>query len=136
MKIKELLEQTVAPVPPGQASGDNPTTPTEGPPNTSNTPKITQPTGTAPTTQTPTTGQSKPTLGNQQPQVAAPGPGQPGNPNTPQAGKPMGQPAAQPNPQQQQDQQQLTQLTQQLQALQKQQQSLQQKLGQSQPPQA
>ena len=34
MKIIELLEQTVAPRPPGQPSGDVPTEPTEGPPET------------------------------------------------------------------------------------------------------
>lgn len=133
MKIRELLEQTVAPVPPGQASGSNPTTPTEGPPNTSNTPKVT--TNAAPASQTPGTTQTQPTLGNQNPQSATPGPGQQGNPNSPQVGKPMGSQQQQPDPQQQQAQQEIDQLTNQIQNLQKQQQGLQQKLGQSQTPQ-
>ena len=72
MKIQELLEQTVAPVPPGQPSGDNPTEPTEGPPNTSNTPLTPQPTGA-----TSQAGQNQP-AGNQT------------NPNIPQVGQPMG----------------------------------------------
>jgi len=72
MKIQELLEQTVAPVPPGQPSGDNPTEPTEGPPNTSNTPLTPQPTGA-----TSQAGQNQP-AGSQV------------NPNAPQVGQPMG----------------------------------------------
>ena len=91
MKIQELLEQTVAPVPPGQPSGDNPTTPTEGPPSTSNTPQTPAPTG------------QPPQAGQPPPVASAP------NPNTPQVGKPMGnapvqtpaQPVATPNNQQQ-----------------------------------
>jgi hypothetical protein len=40
MRIQELLEQTIAPQPPGQGQ---PTQPTEGPPATSNTPVLAQP---------------------------------------------------------------------------------------------
>lgn len=39
MKIRELFEQTISPVPPGQSGPLPPTTPTEPAPNTSNTPK-------------------------------------------------------------------------------------------------
>jgi hypothetical protein len=87
MRISELLEQTIAPVPPGQTK---PLPPTEGPPNTSNTPTP-APAGTTPTTAPPAAGTTT--------MPAA-------NPNTPQAGQPMGQ---QPTAQQQQQQQQLTQ---------------------------
>lgn len=45
MKIRELIEQVVSPVPPGAGQKLPPTQPTEGPPNTSNTPKTPQPTG-------------------------------------------------------------------------------------------
>jgi len=79
MKIHELLEQTVAPVPAGQGGPLPATTPTEAPPNTSNTPNTNQPTGSTPTATTPTTTTPAPTGS-----AAAP------NPNTPQVGKPMG----------------------------------------------
>jgi hypothetical protein len=46
MRIQELLEQTIAPQPPGTGQ---PTQPTEGPPNTSNTPDAAQ----QPSTSTP-----------------------------------------------------------------------------------
>ena len=65
MKIFELFEQTVAPVPPGQGAPMPPTQPTTGAPASANT----------------ATGA---TLGNQQPVPPAP------NPNTPQVGQPMG----------------------------------------------
>lgn len=39
MKIRELFEQTIAPVPPGQSGPLPPTSPTEPAPNTSNAPK-------------------------------------------------------------------------------------------------
>jgi len=78
MKIRELLEQTIAPQPPGQGQ---PTQPTEGPPNTSNTPKTPQPTGTAPVA---TAGQTQTT--------AAPQAGQPATAPTPQGGVQTGQP--------------------------------------------
>lgn len=64
MKIFELFEQTIAPVPPGQGAPLPPTQPTTGAPAAANT----------------ATGA---TLGNQEP---APAP----NPNTPQVGQPMG----------------------------------------------
>jgi hypothetical protein len=70
MKIFELFEQTIAPVPPGQGAPLPPTQPTTGAPAAANT----------------ATGA---TLGNQQPvpgQAPAPTP----NPNTPQVGQPMG----------------------------------------------
>ena len=87
MKIQELLEQTVSPQPPGQPSGDRPTEPTEGPPNTSNTPQTPAPTG-----QPPQAGQQPVTPAGQQQPSATQAP----NPNTPQVGKPMGTPTAQP----------------------------------------
>jgi uncharacterized protein YgiM (DUF1202 family) len=55
MKIYELFEQTIAPVPPGQGQQ---LPPTEASPQTSNTPQTTLPTGAPPTTtagQTPVT---------------------------------------------------------------------------------
>ena len=52
MRIKELLEQTVAPQPPGLGSTLPTTQPTEGPPNTSNTPNLTQTQSTATASQT------------------------------------------------------------------------------------
>ena len=51
MKIYELFEQTIAPVPPGQGSKLPTTQPTEPPPQTSNTPQTPAPTGIAPSTQ-------------------------------------------------------------------------------------
>jgi hypothetical protein len=80
MKIYELFEQTVAPVPPGQGAPMPPTQPTTGAPAAANT-------------------ATTATLGNQQPAAGQqPAP----NPNTPQVGQPMG--AA--NPQQAQQIQQ------------------------------
>lgn len=72
MKINELVEAMISPQPPGQPSGDNPTEPSEGPPNTTNTPLTPQPTGS-----TSQAGQNQP-AGDQT------------NPNTPQVGQPMG----------------------------------------------
>lgn len=68
MRIFELFEQTIAPVPPGQGAPLPPTQPTTGAPASANT----------------ATGA---TLGNQQP---APGQAPAPNPNTPQVGQPMG----------------------------------------------
>jgi hypothetical protein len=85
MKIRELLEQTIGSVPPGQGK---PLPPTEGPPNTSNTPNTTQPAGTPVST-----------LGNQQSTAA------PANPNAP-AGTPAAGTAQTTNPAQTQQMQQ------------------------------
>jgi hypothetical protein len=82
MRISELLEQTIAPVPPGQTK---PLPPTAASPNTPTTPP---PAGTPP------------------PPPPPAGTTPPANPNTPQVGQPMAQ---QPTAQQQQQQQQLTQ---------------------------
>jgi len=79
MKIRELLEQTVAPVPPGQGGPMPATTPTEAPPNTSNTPNTNQPTGGTPPATSPAPTPPAPT-----------GTAAATNPNTPQVGKPMG----------------------------------------------
>jgi hypothetical protein len=68
MRIFELFEQTIAPVPPGQGAPLPPTQPTTGAPANANT----------------ATGA---TLGNQQP---VPGQAPAPNPNTPQVGQPMG----------------------------------------------
>jgi len=54
MRIKELLEQTVVPQPAGLGGKLSTTQPTEGPPNTSNTPK-TSPTAEPATTSTSST---------------------------------------------------------------------------------
>ena len=71
MRIFELFEQTIAPVPPGQGAPLPPTQPTTGAPAPANT-------------------ATTATLGNQQPVPGqAPNPNTP-NPNTPQAGQPMG----------------------------------------------
>jgi hypothetical protein len=80
MKIYELFEQTVAPVPPGQGAPMPPTQSTSGAPAAANT-------------------ATQATLGNQQP---APGQQPAPNPNTPQVGQPM----AAANPQQAQQIQQ------------------------------
>ena len=85
MKIRELLEQTIGSVPPGQGK---PLPPTEGPPNTSNTPNTVQPAGTPVST-----------LGNQQPGLS------PTNPAAP-AGTPAAAPAQSTNPAQTQQMQQ------------------------------
>ena len=82
MKIYELFEQTIAPVPPGQGQ---PSPPTEAPPKTGNTPQTPPPSGTTPAPAT---------------TAAAP------NPNTPQVGQPMGGTTPAPNPQQTQQLQQ------------------------------
>ena len=102
MKIYELLEQTIGPVPPGQSGPLPPTSPTEGPPNTSNSPKITSP---AVSTIPPSAGQQldPTTLGNQTTQGLVPGQPNTANPNTSQAGKPMGQNPTQQNQQQSKD---------------------------------
>jgi len=79
MKIRELVEQTlpqatnttpgnvVGPVPAGgKPSGDSPIPNTEPKPNTSNTPKTTQPTGFAPSTKAPSAPTTVPTQPQQQ----------------------------------------------------------------------
>ena len=81
MRIYELFEQTIAPVPPGQSQ---PLPPTETPPKTGNTPQTPPPPGTAP----------------------APATTAPPNPNTPQVGQPMGGNTPAANPQQTQQLQQ------------------------------
>jgi hypothetical protein len=86
MRIFELFEQTIAPVPPGQGAPLPPTQPTTGAP--------------AAAANTATTA----TLGNQQPVPGqAPGQAPAPNPNTPQVGQPMG---GSTNPQQAQQIQQ------------------------------
>jgi hypothetical protein len=82
MRISELLEQTIAPTPPGQTG---PLPPTEAPPNTSNTPVPPPTPASGPQTTTTTSS---------------------ANPNTPQVGQQIGR---QPTAQQQQTQQQMAQ---------------------------
>jgi hypothetical protein len=68
MRIQELLEQTIAPQPPGFGLPTQPTQPTAGPPNTSNspTPNTAQPPSTA-TLGQPTASPSAPTTPNASP---------------------------------------------------------------------
>ena len=69
MKIRELLEQTIGSVPPGQGK---PLPPTEGPPATSNSPNTVASPGTP-----------APTLGNQQPGGSLVNPNAPAGQPTP-----------------------------------------------------